>query len=1082
MDPEFNILIVEDSAIQAEMLRRLLVGKGYKVSVAKNGQEGFAAVIKEKPDIILSDIMMPVMNGYEMCRKLKDSKEMKEVPVILLTQLTETEEVIKGLESGADHYVTKPVDDEFLLSKLEVVLKKPDLYRNDPAHQCIDFDYDGKRYEIRSGRIQTLSYLISTYEDAVLKNRRLELLQTKLVTLNEELERKVEERTASLVKEIEERKRIEEALRSSEERFRTIFENSTDGILLADLEDSKFLTGNKRICDLLGYRLDEIKTLGVTDIHPQEDLPYVLDQFERQAKREFSLAKDMPVKKKDGTVFYADINSFPLDLGGKHYLAGAFRDITDRKLAEERVKSERQRFYNVLEMLPVYLVLLTPDYHISFANRSFRERFGEPGHRRCFEALFNLTEPCETCETYTVLKTKSPHQWEWNGPDSRNYVVFDFPFTDTDGSALILEMGIDITERKQLEEALRLESRRFEAFFENTITPLVFLDKEFNFIRVNKAYADACKRDASEFPGRNHFEMYPSDAKAIFEEVVRTKTAFQTFAHPFIFADHPEWGVTYWDWTLMPILDNTGEVEFLVFSLVDVTERKKSEVMIKSILESVDEGFVIIDPEYRIISANRAYCEQNKSPVGDIIGRHCYEVSHQLRRPCFEEGQECAVRETFRTGDSHSAMHIHPGSDDMPMYVENKSYPMTDATGAIISVIETVNDVTEKRGLEGQLRHAQKMESVGRLAGGVAHDFNNYLTAIIGYGTLLELDIPKDSPMRTYTHQILAAGERAANLTKSLLSFSRKQPSNPMLMDLNDTIAIIGKLLTKLVGEDIKINLNLCEKKLYLMADSGQIGQVLMNLATNARDAMPNRGLLIISTESIRLNPEFVQTHGYGEPGMYALLAVTDTGCGMDEEVRRHIFDPFFTTKEEGKGTGLGLSIVYGIVKQHHGYINVISEPAQGTTFKVYLPLLTSAGAEEKVELRSELRGGTETILIAEDDSQVRNLMRDILGSHGYKVIEATDGEEAVKQFSRHAETIDLLLFDLMMPKLNGWEAYQEIQALEPGAAILYMSGYPMDFIREKGVPPPVENYLAKPVSPEELLRRVREALDTAAG
>ncbi len=516
--------------------------------------------------------------------------------------------------------------------------------------------------------------------------------------------------------------------------------------------------------------------------------------------------------------------------------------------------------------------------------------------------------------------------------------------------------------------------------------------------------------------------------------------------------------------------------------LQEATEKhRQAEEFIHNILESIDEGFAVIGPDYKVILANKWYCCSLKQRVEEIKGNFCYEVSHQLRQPCFMEGQECAVRETFRTGTSHSGMHVHTDSDGKPMYVEIKSYPMTDATGAIISVIETVNDITEKRKLEEQLYHAQKMESVGRLAGGVAHDFNNFLSIIIGYGTLLEMNIPKDSPLRADIREILNAGDRAATLTKSLLAFSRKQPSNPMLMDLNDTISVIGKLLAKLVGEDIEINVTLSAQKLFLMADSGQISQVLMNLATNARDAMPNRGRLTISTDSIHLSPEFVQAHGYGEPGMYALLAVTDTGTGMDEEVRSHIFDPFFTTKEEGKGTGLGLSIVYGIVKQHNGYINVYSEPGLGTTFKIYLPLLQSAGEKEQGEVRSALQGGTETVLIAEDDGQVRSITRDILEGYGYKVIEAEDGEAAVDQFTRHAESIDLLLFDVMMPKANGWEAYQEITELRPGVPILFMSGYPMDVIRSKGILTSEENYLTKPVSPEELLRRVREVLDKKA-
>jgi two-component system cell cycle sensor histidine kinase/response regulator CckA len=505
---------------------------------------------------------------------------------------------------------------------------------------------------------------------------------------------------------------------------------------------------------------------------------------------------------------------------------------------------------------------------------------------------------------------------------------------------------------------------------------------------------------------------------------------------------------------------------------------REAEEFARDILESIGEGFAVIGPDYKIIMANTGFGSHLQKHPEEIKGCCCYEISHQLNKPCSQEGQECPLEETFKTGVSHTVLHTHQDSEGRPMYVEIKSYPMRDAAGNITSVIETVNDVTEKRKLEDQLRQAQKMESVGHLAGGVAHDFNNFLTAIIGYGNLLELSIPEESPLRQYTHAILAAGERAAHLTQSLLSFSRKQTSNPTPVDLNEIITVIGKLLLKLVGEDIKTNISLSDTRLYVMADSGQIGQVLMNLATNARDAMANRGVLTITTECIHLSKEFVHAHGYGESGLYALLTVTDTGSGMTEEVREHIFEPLFTTKEAGRGTGLGLSIVYGIIKQHRGYINVYSEESKGTTFKVYLPLLQSEIEQEKIQVLSELQGGSETILIAEDDDNVRQIMRDILEGYGYRVIEAEDGKEAVTLFTRNADQIKLLLFDVMMPGESGWEAYQEIRAVRPEVAILFMSGYPIDFIQAKGIPSTKENYLAKPVSPEELLRKVRAALD----
>jgi signal transduction histidine kinase len=416
--------------------------------------------------------------------------------------------------------------------------------------------------------------------------------------------------------------------------------------------------------------------------------------------------------------------------------------------------------------------------------------------------------------------------------------------------------------------------------------------------------------------------------------------------------------------------------------------------------------------------------------------------------------------------------------DGMPLDVVISATAVYDDAGTLTAYRGILRDVTSQRKLEQQLRHAQKMEAVGQLTGGIAHDFNNILSAIMSYGYLLQLKIDENSESRAHVDHLLLSAERAANLTQSLLAFSRKQIMNPKPVDVHHIIKNVEKLLSKLIGEDIALRTALAAEPLMVVADSGQVEQVLMNFATNARDAMPRGGSLTIETRRVELGDDFFRAHGYGGSGMYARIAVTDTGTGMDQPTAKRVFEPFFTTKEIGKGTGLGLSIVYGIVKQHNGFINVYSEPGKGTTFRVYLPL-SSVGADELgADDSGAVQGGTETILVAEDDDDVRRLARIVLREYGYTLIEARDGDEAIRQFDEHRDTVDLLLLDVIMPKRNGREVLEEIQKTKPGIKALFTSGYTADTVHKRGLLEEGQPFISKPISPKKLLRKIRETLN----
>jgi signal transduction histidine kinase len=407
--------------------------------------------------------------------------------------------------------------------------------------------------------------------------------------------------------------------------------------------------------------------------------------------------------------------------------------------------------------------------------------------------------------------------------------------------------------------------------------------------------------------------------------------------------------------------------------------------------------------------------------------------------------------------------------------------PFTPADRSLMTgVANQVAMILEKKGLEQQLQQAQKMESVGRLAGGVAHDFNNLLTAMMGYAGLARESIPPDNPASVCVQEIQKAADRAATLTNQLLAFARRQIIEPRVINLNDLILDMGKMLRRLIGEDVELVLRPASEACAVKVDRGQMEQVLVNLAVNARDAMPDGGRLTIETTIVTLDEGYALTHPEVSPGQYVMLAVSDNGVGMAEEVKAHLFEPFFTTKEKGKGTGLGLATCYGIVKQSSGHIWVYSEPGQGTTFKIYLPQVDELpGSLPESEEPAALLRGKETVLLVEDEPAVRELAAHVLRAQGYTVLEADNGDAALRQVGEQAgEKIHLLLTDVVMPRMSGKELADRLKVIRPDLKVLFTSGYTDDAIVHHGVLQAEIAFLQKPFSPVTLARKVREVLD----
>jgi len=506
--------------------------------------------------------------------------------------------------------------------------------------------------------------------------------------------------------------------------------------------------------------------------------------------------------------------------------------------------------------------------------------------------------------------------------------------------------------------------------------------------------------------------------------------------------------------------------------------RKQTEEALLRLATAVDqsaEAIVITDLEGTIQYANPAFERITGYGREEVIGKN----PRLLKSGKHEEEFYRELWSTIQRGDVWKGTLINKRKDGTLYEEEAILSPVRDASGELMNFVAVKRDVTDARKMEAQLRQSQKMEAVGNLAGGIAHDFNNLLTAIGGYSELVLNRIAGDDPNRRYIQEIQSVSGRAAALTRQLLAFSRRQILQPRVIDLNAVVADMDHLLRRLIGEDIDFFTALDPGLWRVKADPGQIEQVIVNLAVNARDAMPEGGKLTIETANADLDEAYARGHVAIHPGAYVMIALSDTGIGMDAETRSRIFEPFFTTKETGKGTGLGLSTVYGIVKQSGGYIWVYSESGRGTTFKIYLPRV-----EEKAETPAPVAAspdrlqGSETILLAEDEEAVRPLVREVLERNGYTVLSAGNGEEALLASGRHEGKIHLLLCDVVMPGMSGVELSRRIVSSRPGIKVLYMSGYTDNAIVHHGVLDPGTAFIEKPFAPDALARKVRAVLD----
>jgi PAS domain S-box-containing protein len=522
------------------------------------------------------------------------------------------------------------------------------------------------------------------------------------------------------------------------------------------------------------------------------------------------------------------------------------------------------------------------------------------------------------------------------------------------------------------------------------------------------------------------------------------------------------------------IRNSKGEPEKLVIVNRNITERKRAEADFRSVVEDAPYGIYRASITGRFLQVNPALQKMlGYEQEGELLGR---DLAKSIFR---HSGEYTRLTELLiRTKEIKDIETEWNRQDGTSITVRCSGYSINDENGRPAYFEVFAEDVTEKRVLERQLRMAQKMEAIGRLSGGIAHDFNNLLGVIIGYSRVLKKSLGASNALYEHALEIEKAGERAASLTKQLLAFSRQQVMTPAVLNLNALVSDMEGMLPRLLGEDVKVSLELDPELGSVKADQSQIEQIIMNLAVNARDAMPTGGKLKLRTANFEIDQTYTRSHPGSKAGSYVLLAVADTGTGMDAETLTHIFEPFFTTKERGKGTGLGLATVYGIVKQSNGYIGVDSAPGKGTSFEIYLPRHAGQTMEkQKLDSGERLRG-SECILLVEDAEPLRKLAKSYLEAGGFRVLSAGSGEEALEVAARFGGIFDLILTDVVMPGMNGRVLAEQLLPRQPGMKVLYMSGYTDSFIAGHGVLETGTHLLHKPFTDDVLIRKVREVLD----
>ncbi len=799
------------------------------------------------------------------------------------------------------------------------------------------------------------------------------------------------------------------------------------------------------------------------------------------------------------------------------------RHAMDRMLNESRLALEKSeaKYRNLFESLPLGIFRTSLEGKILDGNREMAKILGCTSLQDSQESIRDIAgqvyvNPVKRQEFISLLqKHGEVKKFEFQARKKSREIIWismnaRIKLEGASEEPVIEGFAEDITSRRRSENALRLIAESGyakEGDIFRFLVKLLATSQEKHYVmisRIVKGDAETAHTVAVWQNGAFAEDFSYSLTGTPCEQVVtlggyfcadNLKTLFPEDSLITLLGAKSYWGVPLRDSSgkilgILALLDNQAmEGRSETFSMLtsiaaraaSELERRMTQEKYQLLFNEMLEGFalheIILDEagkpvDYRFLDVNPAFEVMTGMLRSEVVGKTALEVMPQLEPYWVETYGKVAL-----TGEP---AHFENFSRELGRHFKISSFrPEINYFACIFEDITDQKQTAEERAkLQDQLYHAQKMEDIGRLTSGVAHDFNNNLTAIIGCSQILLNKLSNNSELRYLAEMVNSAGEKAAALTRSLLTFSRKQPLEMRPVDVSTIITNIQKLLVRLIGEDIEVKVELCDTPLFVKGDSGHLEQVIMNLATNARDALPAGGTIRIKTELRKLDNNFMSIYGWGLPGKYAVISFSDNGTGITGDQKAKIFEPFYTSKEEGKGTGLGLSIVHGIIQQHGGHIQVESEPSQGTTFVIFLPFLSSTGKNRGQVVQYLPQRGIETILVCEDEDSVRRLVRLVLEEYGYQVIEAVDGQDAVVSYLHNQDRIDLVILDVVMPKKNGMAVYAEISAVRPDQRVLLTSGYTPESIERSGIFKMGVPFVSKPITPGLLLKKVREVLD----
>ncbi len=871
-------------------------------------------------------------------------------------------------------------------------------------------------------------------------------------------------------------------------QYRSLIQAAPDAIVVVN-QSGVIVLVNLQAQILFGYRPGEL--IG----KPPEIL--VSEHFRGQHSKEHSRFLVAPADRpavatlelfglrKDGSEFPAEIRLSPLDTKHGVLICSAIRDISARAKTEEDLRT----LASIVACSDDAISGRTLEGIITSWNAGAERMYGYSASEaigKPASMLVPLDHPDENPEMLESLKLgKTIDHFETTRVRKDGKVIAVELTVSPIRDALekivgVSTIGRDISARKASENHLLQMEARYRGLLEAAPDAMVVVNQDGKIVILNVQAEKQFGYRRDELIGQRVTTIIPEGfAERLIADGLRSPadalarqigTGIELYGRC---KDGSEFPIE-----IMLSPPNGIDGILVTAAIRDITERKRHEFELSrlaAVVASSHDAIISLTPEGLVLTWNHGAERIFGYPAGEAAGQPFLFLSptdRQTEAPALL--QKVVHSETVENLET-----VCVKKDGVRVYIALTLSPIKDADGQVVGISTVARDITESRHLEEVLRQTQKMEAVGQLAGGVAHDFNNLLGVILGYTGLMLDRLPANDPERKSIEEIQKAGDRAALLTRQLLAFSRKQVLQPKVLDLNSVVASTEKLLQRLIGEHIELLVVLNPDLGRVEADSGQLEQIIMNLAVNARDAMPSGGKLTVETSNVELDAEYAAQHPSTQTGTHAMLSVTDTGCGMDASTKAHIFEPFFTTKDFGKGTGLGLSTVYGIVSQSGGSVWVYSEPGIGTTFKIYLPCvdLVPEAAPPNGEAET-VRRGWQTILIVEDDAALLQVTHQSLQQAGYTILTAQNPAEAIRISGAYPGSIHLMMTDVVMPGMNGTHVAAQLSALRPEMKVLYVSGYTDDTILRHGVLEPGLSFLQKPFSPATLIRKVCEVLD----